>query len=149
MNHGRMTGIAAWAIIWLAVAPVAAAQTVAPAPFEGVFAFQTDNLGLDDGTSILSGAVVSTMTAAGTYRVELLAVQYNRPATGEQTRVMARQLCSGTPNGEEIVITCQLLETNSANYAPDNFRISRDGGTAVWNGELSGNGAAVVFVQTK
>jgi len=148
MTHGGMAILFATAVFGLGVPPVASAQTAAPAPFEGVFAFQTNNFATE-GTSILSGTVVSTMTAAGTYRVELLAVQYNRPVTGGETRVMARQLCSGTPSGEEIVITCQLLETTSPTYAPDNFRISRDGDSAVWNGELTGSGATVAFVQAR
>jgi len=103
------------------------AFTAAPAhaqsgdAFEGTWAFQTASYGSEQVGAIMSGAAVITRAGEDRYDIRLISNErlVNRDS-GRQAFLTARQNCTGSSDGGQFTITCQLAETVEG-YEPDNF----------------------------
>ena len=140
-GYSRFVGVASLAA---AAALSAGAAQAEPGGFAGGFSFQSDDLVAGPDVQILSGYAIAELQDNGAYRVGLVATDFYQNAEGSR-RVYALQLCTGQPEGAEMVITCQVSETTGSNYTPDDFRLQQVPGSPVlWRGTLSSNGTAPV-----
>lgn len=112
--------------------------------FAGGFAFQTSDLEAGPEFEILSGYAITEQLNNGTYRVSLLATDYQQNDQN-WSRVYALQLCTGQPSGDDMVITCQVINHTGQNYLPDNFTIRQDAANrSLWRGTMSSSSTAPV-----
>ena len=137
-----ITGAAA---LGVAVALAAGTAQAQQGEFAGMFSFQTGDMLDGPRVQILSGDALADLQDDGSYRVRLLATDFLQNADGTSSRVHAIQLCTGKPEGEEMLITCQVLNSTVTNYIPDSFRLRQVPDTpAFWRGTLESAGSVSV-----
>jgi hypothetical protein len=91
----------------------------------GTWSFQSQSYGNEEFGVIMSGAAVIERPSRGRYSIRMLVhEQIVERETGRSRLLTARQNCTGTQDGEQFSITCQMAEPLEG-YQPDNFVLQR------------------------